>query len=362
MKNLFKAFVSAIIATLILVAIVPQPQGVALGLEFHSGVFALCFSVQYLLIKNQNALNAHSYGVTVEVWVKYIIERLFKDNKFMQHVYNDDQYVLQGKVVHIPQAGAKPTVVKNRAVFPAVAVQRTDTDVNYTLDNYSTDPTHLPNAESAEISYDKMNSVYGDHVSVLGETICDDLLIKWAANITSLLRTTGGAAAGTVAPIAGQVGTRKGFHHKDLQKAMILFNTQNIAKERRYALIEDNMFEFFYDSLSDNQQKNFSEYVDAKNGVVGRLHGFDIMTRSSVLALTSADAVKALGSAMAATDNLATMVWQENSIAKALGEVKFFQNTDDALFYGDVYSSLARAGGRVRRADAAGISLIVQAA
>jgi hypothetical protein len=120
------------------------------------------------------------------------------------------------------------------------------------------------------------------------------------------------------------------------------------------------MFEFFYDSLSDNQQKDFSRYIDAENGIVGKLHGFNIMTRSSVLAMTSADAVKALGAALAATDNLASLAWQKDTVAFAIGDTKLFQNMNDALYYGDVHSALVMAGGRVRRGDGLGVYIIAQ--
>jgi hypothetical protein len=63
-------------------------------------------------------------------------------------------------------------------------------------------------------------------------------------------------------------------------------------------MIDDNMFDYFYSSLGDTNARDFSRFADAQNGVVGKLHGFTIYTRSSVLAATSANAVKALGAAL----------------------------------------------------------------
>jgi hypothetical protein len=363
-----KKIATFLISALILLSVVPVPVETVTHAMSNPVITtylipASIVSIALLayLFKNRQAINAHVNGIQVEIWVKYIIERLFKDNQFLQHAYNDDQYVLAGKIVHIPQPGAKPTVVKNRAVFPAATVRRTDTDITYTLEDYTTDPSHLPQAEKSELSYDKMDSIFGDHMAVLAELVADDMLIKWATNASDIVRTTGGAAAGTVAGVNGQTTTRKGFHHKDLQKCMIKMNTQNVNKAGRKVLIDDNMFEFFYDSLSDNAQRLFSDYVDAKNGVVGRLHGFDVMTRSSVLAATSADAINALGAAVGATDNLISLAWQKDSVARALGTVEMFQDLKNPLYYGDVYSALVKMGGRVRRGDAAGIIKITQA-
>lgn len=308
-------------------------------------------------------------GTVLESWATYIMERFWKDNGFLKNVYSDDQYVLQGRIVHIPQPGSKPAVQKNRTVFPATSVRRTDTDTLYSLDEYSTDPTHIPNIDSIHLSYSKQDSVMGDHMSVLNEIIAEDLLIKWGADAAVVL-TTGGERlnaspaipAITTGPVGGQTGNRKVFHHRDLQALMIKMNVDNVPKTDRYVLIDDNMFGGFYDTLSETNAKDFSRYSDAENGVVGKLHGFNIITRSSVVAATNANAIKALGSVLAATDNLCSLAWHKNSIAAAIGDKKLFQNLNDALYMGDVHSALVMAGGRVRRADGKGVYLITQGA
>lgn len=300
-------------------------------------------------------------GLPVEVWKKYIIEKFRKDNAFLFKSKDDSGFVLGGAVVHIPQAGADPTIVKNRSSFPATAVRRTDTDITYTLDTYSTDPTHITWAELQDISYAKLDSILGNQTRALGETIADDMLIKWSPVAAQFVRTTGGPSALTTAGIGGQTGTRKLFHQKDLITAMVAMNAANVPKAGRVALIDDNMFSGFYDSLTDSQMNAFQQFADNKNGVVGRLHGFDIMTRSSVLAYSAADAVKALGSALAATDNLASLCWHPDTVCRAVGTMKPFQNVDDALYYGDIYSAMVRMGGRKERTDALGVIGIVQA-
>lgn len=300
------------------------------------------------------------YSTVLEAWASYIIERFWKDNAFLKNSYDDSQYVLAGRIVHIPQVGAKPVVVKNRSAFPATAVRRADTDVLYSLDEYTTDPTHIPNIDKIHLSYSKQDSVLGEHMEVLNETVADDMLIKWAANAT-IVKTTGGSAAVAVPPVAGQTGNRLGFSHKDLQKLMIKANVDKVPKQDRYVLIDDNMYEYFYDSLSETNAKDFSRYADAENGIIGKLHSWNIMTRSSVLAATSADAVKALGSALGATDNLCSLAWHKNSVATAIGDKKLFQDLDSAIYYGDIHSALVMAGGRVRRADGVGIYMIEQA-
>lgn len=300
-------------------------------------------------------------GVVKETWRPYIVERFWKDNGFLKTFTDESDAVVAGRIVHIPQPGSKPNVTVNRAVFPATAVRRTDTDVVYAFDEYTTDPTHIPNIDEVHLSYSKQDSVLGDHMGTLTETVADDILIKVAANGT-IARTTGGAAATQVAPLPGsaQTGNRLGFHHDDLKRQMTLFNIAKVPKNDRFALIDDYMYEFFYDSLSATQQKDFSRYVDAETGVIGKLHSFNIMTRSSVLAASNADAIKALGAAIAATDNLVSLVYHKRSVAFAMGDTTLFQDLANPLYYGDVHSALIMAGGRVRRADNVGIVKLTQ--
>jgi hypothetical protein len=300
-------------------------------------------------------------AVQTEIWVRYIMDRLFKDNAFLSKCFNDDQYVVGGRIVHIPQPGAAPTVVKNRSSYPGVAVQRTDNDITYTLDGYTTDPTHITNAEMQEITYDKIGSVFGDHAGFLVQTVADDLIIKWLTGLgsTGILATSGGAtAASTWDPTL--TGNRKAMVANDLKKASLKMNLQNIPKENRYALLESNMLDQLTSDLTQTQYRDFSQYFDATNNIVGKLYGFNIMERSSVAyAAVTTNAINPLGAALAATDQPTSLVWQQNAVARALGERRFFERKDDPLYYGDVYSALLRMGGRRRRSDDAGIFAIV---
>lgn len=296
-----------------------------------------------------------AFDTILEHWNTYIIERFFRDNGFLRFMRSENDNVVNGRIVHIPQQGAKPNVVKNRTTFPATAVRRGDTDVLYALDEYTTDPTHIPNIDAVHLSYDKQDSVLGDHMGTLTETVADDMLIK-LANGAPIVRTTGAA----IGPVTGQTGNRKGCAPKDMSNLMIKMNTENVPKKDRYWLFDDNMYGYFYDNLGSNDARDFSRYIDAENGVVGRLHGFNIMTRSSVIAAASNNSIKALGSSLAATDNLGCIAWQKDCVAFAMGSTMLFQDLKNPLYYGDIHSVLVMAGGRRRRADNLGIYQVLQ--
>ena len=311
--------------------------------------------------------------IPVEVFQNYIIEKLRRDNPHFEAATDESAFVLGGSVVHIPQAGKSPAVVKNRKTFPATAVQRGDSFVTYPLDVFTTDPTHVTWHESNEISYDKTDSVLNDHVATLIEVAGDNLIFSWVRGMkpngaggfvedvipsTSIIKTTGAAVA--VNPDDGQTGTRKAFSYKELQTAQAKMNKAGVPKKDRYAMLESYMYQQFLDSLSANQMAAFQAIADLSKGICGEFAGFKVMERATVLAFSQAGALNVQGAALQATDNLASLCWQKGSVAKAMGDIKPFQDTDSPTHYGDIFSALLKSGGRCRRAEWNGVIAIMQ--
>jgi hypothetical protein len=365
MKKFIEMFLLPFIGFILFAGVVAMGVEVQMGINPYTTIAVLAIGAFLLSAmktsKNTYPKGALRSGVEVEMWVNYIIERLWKDNKFLQLAFSDDDKVLAGKIVHIPQPGAKPTVVKNRNVYPATAVRRTDTDILYALDEYTTDPTHIPDAEKVEVSYDKINSVYGDHAGTLVEDVAGDAIYKWLVDVpaTSIVRTTGG---NTTEILDGATGNRKVLVHGDLRRAQKIMNKQNVPAEDRYALLSADMGDQLFESLSNTQYRDFSQYADAKEGIIGRLYGFNIMSRSFVAAANDSGGVviNPYGAEIEDTTHDVSFCWQKNAVARALGEVKFFENPDRAEYFGDVYSALLRFGGRRRRADNLGLVALVQ--
>lgn len=363
MKNL-KQFIFATIG-LLLFASMPI-NGVAKAFDLSamsaSAVVAGAAAILYIASRFQSNRTGYVAGIQVEIWVDYIIERLFKDNAFLNYAWNDDDKVLAGKVVHIPNPGARPTVVKNRSSFPATTVQRTDTDITYPLDEFTTDPTHIQNAEMVETSYNKIESVLGDHIGYLTQDVADNLILRWLdESVTSPVKlyTTGADTAAT-APAA--TGTRKALTTGDLRRCQLAMNVANIPRTERYFMPSANMLDQLISSLTETQYRDFSSVVDPKEGILGRLYGFTILDRSNVAIASSTNVIKAFGAAGAVGDNEVSIAWHKNSVSRAKGDVMFFEKLNDPQFYGNVYSALLRMGGRRRRSDDKGVIALIQAA
>jgi len=309
--------------------------------------------------------NTGTLGVLdITIWKKYIIEKLRKKGAFIFKSRDDTRFVLGGLTVVIPQSGADPTIILNNASWPITAVRRTDTDVNYVLDSFSTTPHHIPWIELQSLSYDKIDSILGQHTNALVEAVGDKMLINWSPTTAGQeVATTGGSGAVTTPPVAGQTGTRKAFHPDDLITVMNLFNAQDVPDDGRQLLIDANMYGGFYQQLSASQANSFNQFADNKTGQLGKLHSFNVFVRSSVLLFASAaTSPKAYGSSIAATDNLASLAWHEDTVCRAVGEMKPFMDTDNPLYQGDIFSMIVKFGGRKERSDNKGVVAIIQAA
>ncbi len=298
-------------------------------------------------------------AIQKEIWVSTIIENLYKTIEFLLFSTNHNEYVQSGKIVHLPNAGAKPTVVKNRTSFPATAVRRTDIDLFYPLDEFTTDPTHIQDAEKVELSYNKIMSVLSGHLETLRESMSDEVLFRWANGLpaANMISTTG-AAVGS--HLQGTTGNRKLLTVTDFKKAATMMNMQNIPKTNRYALLDSETLSQLFDD-PDLKKRDYAQELDMINNRLPRLFGFNIIERSEVLRLTD-DTVLSPETASGAASNAGALFWHTGSVAAALGDVSFFEKVNDPQYYGDVYSALVRFGGRRTREDNKGVVIIRQAA
>ena len=349
LKSLFLSLLLAILGGVMISAAAAVPMLPAAG-----GLFAAS------LLPGQSGVFA--MAVQKEIWINDIVGNLFKANPHLNFAMNADSFVLAGKVVHIPNAGSKPAVVKNRKNFPATVTLRQDSDVTFSLDEYTSDPIKIENAEKYELSYDKRQSVIGEQSNAIAELVGDWFLRYWAPTKADMIvRTTGLAVA---AHMPSATGNRKKITVADVKGMQKLFNKNNIPKDGRVAILDADMYDQLTDDMTATQYRDFSQYLNVENGTVGKLYGFTFLdSRSTVLNYTNAatPVPKDPDANGATTDNAAGLFWHRDLVVRALGEKEFFDNEGDPTHYGDIYSALVRAGGRIKREDGKGVYALVQA-
>ncbi|MFK8283499.1 hypothetical protein [Capnocytophaga canis] len=297
-------------------------------------------------------------AVQKEIWIQAIVEAFFADDSFVSKSYNADVFVNQGKSVHIPNAGAPSGVEKNRTTFPAQVNTRTDVDLKFDLDEFTTNPIRIPHADTVELSYDKRNSVLRQDKSALINRASEAILFSWLPANAHTIETSGKAVT---AHSPSATGNRKAFTKEDVRKAMVKFNTQNVPQTGRYLLVDAEMYGQLLDSLTTQEAMAFHATANVQKGVLGQLYSFQILMRSRVGVYANNGAKKEFTAVGATTDVACALAWHEDSVCRAMGEVEMFDNISDPTYYGDIYSFLVRCGGRAMRNDVAGLLAIKQA-
>ena len=298
-------------------------------------------------------------AVFKEIWVADIAANIFRDNSFIVRSKDDSQYV-DGKVVHLPQSGTKPGVVKNRATFPGTATQRTDNELTYVIDSYTTDPMHLLNADEMQVSYDKRQSIIGDHTAMISERVADWILYYWTPSTASrMVASTGGAKPAT-APSAA--GNRKKVVLLDIINAKRKLDTEDIPQEGRVMVVPAEMFNDILEIEGVISADKFGQQTIV-NGVVAKLLGFDIYIRSRVAIVDTSGAPdpKTPTDAGGADDSHAILLYHPMFVRRAMGEVKLYVDEDSPIYYGDVFSAEVLAGGQKSYTDSRGIVLLYEA-
>ncbi|WP_313253171.1 hypothetical protein [Empedobacter sp.] len=314
-------------------------------------------------------------GLQVEFWHDTIQEKLLQDNTFLQHIADvSSDNIINGTIVHLPQAGEPSKVVKNRTLLPAAVAERKDSDILYKIDEYTTDPVRISNADTVELSYDKRRSILDQDVANLSEEVAEGMLTNMVVSpvgdnkelpTKNILLTDGNLV--DVPSFDGESTVkRKGYSLKDLQRMKTLFKAQKAWTEgQMYCLLTSEAISqmFPVDSQVVATYMAATSEAERRAGVIYKVQGWSIMERSSVYTMNSGTKqFKAFGAIGEATDSEGNLFWNKNMTEKAIGTTQAFENIGDPTYYGDIYSFLVRVGGRARRKNYEGVAVLMQAA
>lgn len=301
-------------------------------------------------------------ALNISIWQTTLVENFYPDNSFASKSVDDSAFVSAHKVI-IPNAGAPSKVQKNRTVKPASVNQRTDNDLEYEIDELTTDPIYIPNIDTVELSYDKRTSIISNDRAQLQNAAHENLLERWGKGVpASNVLLTSGTTERDAHTSETATGKRKRITKNDLLAIMTRMDADNVPEEGRYLLLDAHMYADLLADLSESDKWMFQNSADVQRGVLGNLWGLNIMKRSKVLRVKNDKALLPWGEDAVAGELAAALAWHDKSVSRALGEVKMFDSTNNPLYYGDIYSFLLRTGGSVRRYDKKGIYLLAEAA
>jgi hypothetical protein len=295
-----------------------------------------------------------------EIWIQDIQETLHQGSEFILQGTDHSAFV-SNKVVHVPQSGSMSAIEKNRSSLPATIAQRTDTELTYSLNDYTTDPVLITDLDELQTSYMKRQSVLRQHLDAMNERIGNEVAYEWSpsASASLVLRTTGGATS--LKPNSTATGTRNLITKEDISKMARKLDLDNAPKNDRVLLLPTSMYYelFSTDALIRN---DFGRALNMVNGQATEIFGLKVFVRPSVVLFNevSAGVKKAVGSADATTDCYGAIAFQKNAVAQALGSIKVFANEDLPEYYGSVFSAQVFHGAKMLRSDNKGIVAIAQ--
>ena len=292
-------------------------------------------------------------ALNISIWQNTLVENFYPDNGFASKSVDDSTYVKAKKVI-IPNAGAPSKVQKNR---------RTDHDLEYAIDELTTDPIYIPNIDTVELSYDKRTSIISNDREELQNSAEENILERWGLGVpqANVLFTTGTTERDAHTSETA-TGKRKCITKADLLKIMTRMDADNVPKGGRYILLDAYMYADLLENLSESDKWMFQNSADVQRGIVGTLWGLNVMTRSQVLRVKTDKTLLPWDEDAIAGEMAAALAWHEKSVSRAMGEVKMFDSTNNPMYYGDIYSFLLRTGGSVRRYDKKGVYLLAEAA
>jgi len=372
MKTLFKLsfalfsmlFMTAAISNATEVPVEVVAQGIVT-------VSLILFAVRIAILStSQKSIQKHqglAFGIAVEFWEATVAEYLYKEYPWLMRAKDRSAFVLGSSVVHIPQAGAQPNAVRNRANYPVSVVKRSDSDLTYNIDEISTDATFIKDAEKIELAYDKVASVFGDHIKQLNYRAAMNAIYRWSFGLTvatNVVKTTG---SDTATYLTTATGNRNAFLVADIAtaKSALIEDTKREMNPGRRALIlsEGAYNQIKADAAIDTIDERELVGAVVKDGDLVKIHGFDIIRTDVMPRMTSAWAVKdPLDNSVvaAATDHDVALLVDFDHIHIAKSDIKVFETLQDAAWQGDLYSALLRMGASRERTDQAGVIAIAQ--
>lgn len=297
-------------------------------------------------------------ALQTQVWEKHLVEKFFPDDSFISRSVDDSEYV-NNRTVHVPGPG-KPSAVKvNRTEVPAEVKQRVDTEVTYDIDELTTDPIRVSNAEEVELSYDKRQSVLDVDKKEIQRVASENILKRWAngADTSSPILTSGGERD---AHTQKGVGKRLKMTSEAVRQVALRMDRQGLPDEGRYLILDADMYSDLLDSLTEANRLAFVNSANVAKGTVGQLYGVDIFKRTQVLRMKSNGTLLGSDDEGEATEVSAGLAWHDKCVSRALGKCTMFPTLRDARYYSDIFSFLLRVGGSYRRADKHGLFLVAE--
>lgn len=272
-------------------------------------------------------------GLNKEVWLEEILEGFYADDMFISECRDLSPFV-DNDVINLAEAGVDPTVLINNTTYPISVNDRADTALTITIDQFDTENTKVVKAEAIELAYDKLASVVLGHKNALRMKIMEKAAHAIApasnATYTPVIQTTG----------ADNGSGLKRLKWSDVRKLQKAFNNAEIPSEGRIIILSQQHLE----DLEIEDLDRFNRVMD--KGIICGFKMYALADKRLPRYNKTTGAKVAFGAAAApSTDSTATIAFQKDEVARAMGTSSMFHSKaeDDPIYRRDVVGFQQRA-------------------
>lgn len=307
-----KLIISTLVALLINIE-----MGTTIAAAFGLPVVATVLAIQGAALIPMPAGMAFA-GVKQEIWTGELIKAFRSDDSFLSTIRSYDQYV-NNDIIHLVAVGGDPDVLINNTTYPIAVDPRVDTDVPIALDKFDTTNTSISDDELYALPYDKISSVVEQHSDVLREKTAAKAAHALAPNTDEqgpIVLTTGASN--------GESNARKRMTMTDVISMKERFDALKVPKMGRIAVLSTD----HVNDLLRTDEKFKEQYMNVREGVILKLHGFTIyefVDTPTYSVVSTVLTKKAFGAAAApSTDQAASVFYYAPRVFKAAGSTTMY--------------------------------------
>lgn len=250
-----------------------------------------------------------------EIWINQIIQGFYPDDSFLKKVTDYSQFVDNNRI-HIASVGIDPNVLVNNTTYPIKITDRNDTDNIIELDIFETENTRVRRPEAVEYSYDKLESVIGQHRAVLRKYAGMRAIHAFAPTqdsvFTPIVQTTGDT-----------YGNRKRLTFADILSLKERFDDADIPLNERYLVLHPK----HVSDLLLEDIKLFKDIVNIEKGEPNKFAGFGIYQFAYMPTYTTLGVKVAFNQQK--TNSFASVAFQSGEVMKADGDVFMYSREND---------------------------------
>lgn len=340
----------------------------AVLLSFFGPVFALIAVAALLLYTLVPGKGAPRAAAKAEVLRKLFSSDLQKvlwaDNSF----YNGaqvDEAGWESDEVDIPQdEDGEAEVVVNATQLPLPISIEEDKKLSYKADEIVTKPTVVTWNNQLLVSYDKRAAKLEKHRSSIEKQIAERIMYAWSPTKAEFIRQTTSATT-RPASAPGATGIRKIATEADFRWLAERFDRIDIPDDgKRRLVVDPGMKQDVWDVM-----KSYGSGTELNNflrgfGKLGYLFSFEVYLRSTTQRYTEAatPVKKAVGSANAVTDNLASIAFHLRHVRYTKSPVQVWMDSypKPELKGGMSMNCGVRSGGTISRISEKGVLALVE--